>query len=71
MDELGDVHTFIRAEFGPKAALAVVNPGSRSPLADLLPWASRAGGELGAAAATGALGALEERALWSRFGVHC
>ncbi|MDX6749126.1 S49 family peptidase [Geminicoccaceae bacterium 1502E] len=64
VDGLGHAHSVIRERYGKEAVLKVVNPGRG--------WLRRrlgmSGGEA-VAMAQGALAAVEERALWQRFGL--
>lgn len=64
VDGLGHAHSVIRERYGKEAALKVLNPGRG--------WLRRrlgmSGGEAGALA-DGVMAALEERALWQRFGL--
>lgn len=64
VDEVGDIRTVLRRDFGDKVKLRVVEPPKR--------FFSRPGAFLGQAAMDlpdNALSAVEERALWSRFGL--
>jgi signal peptide peptidase SppA len=74
VDHIGDLRTFIRQRFGDKAELKLVTPqrnllGRRVPagvtrMADGFDPAA-----IATAGASGLLGAIEDRALWSRFGL--
>jgi signal peptide peptidase SppA len=72
VDGLGDMRSTLRARYGDKTKLKLVTP-ARGFLARRLGFpGSRGGGsspEIVAGAVNGAIEALEERALWSRFGL--
>lgn len=67
VDAVGDMRSFLKSRFGEKASVRLISPprglfGRRVGLGGV-------SGRLAAEAADGALQALEERALWSRFGL--
>ncbi len=70
VDALGDMRTYLKSRFGPKTRLKLIAP-SRSLFARRLGLfeAHQPGSELAAVAAAGLLEALEEKALWRRFGL--
>jgi signal peptide peptidase SppA len=66
VDELGDMRSFLKARFGEKTKLRLI-----APPRGLFGMRSGAGGvsRLGAGAAETLIDHLEERAIWSRFGL--
>ncbi|MFM9865751.1 MAG: S49 family peptidase, partial [Micropepsaceae bacterium] len=67
IDGLGDLRTICRQKFGDKVEFQVITP--RRPWFSLDTFTSRSDHEPRADFATGMIAALEERALWSRFGL--
>lgn len=67
VDELGDLRSVIRQRYGDKARLRLIQP-PRS-LFGMRPGVGADARSVGAGAAEGMIGALEERALWGRYGL--
>ncbi|PWW01799.1 signal peptide peptidase SppA [Hoeflea marina] len=69
VDQLGDMHSVLRARYGEKVRVRIVS-APRGFLGRRLPGAvAQFQGQALAAAASEGLNAVEERALWSRFGL--
>lgn len=67
IDGVGDLRTICRHKYGEKVEFQVITP--RKPWFSLDAFTSRTDHEPRADFATGLISALEERALWSRFGL--
>lgn len=67
VDAVGDMRSFLKARFGDKATVRLINP-ARGLFGRRLAFPGIAA-SLASAAAKGAAAAIEERALWSRFGL--
>ena len=70
VDSLGDMRSFLKAKYGEKTNLRLITMprglfGRRTPGATTGDWSSR----LASAATGGLVDAVEERALWSRYGL--
>lgn len=73
VDHLGDMRSFVRERFGDKAQLKLVTMPrglfGRRPASGVAASGSYDPGLIAAHAASGLLSALEERALWNRYGL--
>jgi signal peptide peptidase SppA len=74
VDYVGDMRSFLRQRFGDKTELRLITPqrnllGRRSPAGVAAIVSGLDPSAISASAATGLLGAIEERALWARFGL--
>lgn len=69
VDALGDMRQVVRDRYGPKTRLALVSPPRGLFARRLNFFGSQAQASVAADAASGLLDAVEERALWSRFGL--
>ena len=70
VDGLGEMRETLKRRYGAKARMELVG-GARSLLGRRLPGVMRAGaaGDIGAGAAAGLAEGLEEKAMWSRYGL--
>lgn len=74
VDHIGDMRSFLRDRYGKKTELRLVQPqrdffGRRQAAGVIAPGLGADPQALASAAGTGLIGALEDRALWSRFGL--
>ncbi len=69
VDGLGDIRGVIKARYGDKTRLALVSPPRSFFSRRLSFFGSHAPADIAAAAAGGLIDAVEERALWTRFGL--
>jgi signal peptide peptidase SppA len=74
VDALGDMRSVVKERFGPKAKLRLISPprglfGRRFGLFGSMAPPAETAAEVAAAAAGGLIEALEQRALWNRFGL--
>jgi hypothetical protein len=68
VDGLGDMRSYLLSQYGPKTRLKLISQ-PRGLFGRKLPSAETKIEALGANLANGVIGAAEERALWSRFGL--